>query len=629
MRPAPHPRRLDPRRFDPRRLGPAIWRRVRAVTPGRLSYELYVLLLVVGAELSAGLLLAQHPPLVGAALVAGTAIVALLRLRFPALAVVAGGLMAGVTSGGPALAICVSYGAGYRLTSWRRAVPAFAIAMLAAPAMQWSMIWSAVPANDYPARWALLFGLFMSGLAASTYVILPAVLGRYSAQRILLLQALQERNRHLDHGQALVAEHARHRERARIARDVHDSLGNHLSLISVTANAFAVDTELDEQRRARARTLGSAAHAAMEELRDVVGVLRHDDARPAAEKAVGPTAEKAPPGSRPLARISGLVERARAAGADVRVVHSGEPRPLSAFGGQAAYRAVQEGLTNAHKHAPGSPVVVGLRYESDAFIADVTTGPGREPPPQKPLPGGGQGLIGLGERARLSGGMLRAGPTRDGGFRIAVVLPFATASGGDERPAHAPGSAHPGRAADGAGQAAPGARIMDTGGDRLAATTSGPKKPAAAPVTPSVRSARPAPATPRTIAQGIGLSLQAVCVLAVAVLVLAGLSAAAVYGSNDPDESGTAAPTAPPGLLSPAEFAAIRIGDPQADTERKLAGAQAVLAEEVTEAGGPLPMGARCRYYLGGDDHDAPLPYRICFANGRVVEKKILTLLVE
>ncbi|KOG87662.1 histidine kinase, partial [Streptomyces varsoviensis] len=102
------------------------------------------------------------------------------------------------------------------------------------------------------------------------------------------------------------------------------------------------------------------------------------------------------------------------------------PRPLSPAADHAAYRVAQEGLTNAHKHAPGAPIELALHYDADSLVVEVVNGP----PPAgagRAAVSGGQGLTGLGERTRLIGGMVHAGPTAEGGFRLAGVLPYAPA----------------------------------------------------------------------------------------------------------------------------------------------------------------------------------------------------------
>jgi signal transduction histidine kinase len=454
-----------------------------AGVPGRLVYEAYILVLVLGGQLVLSDLTERHRPGTVVAVLAGSAVAVLLRLRFPALALAAGGLLLTAADGGQALLVCLGYGAGYRVAGWRRAVPAFAVAVLAPP------VADLLSSSGDPrmlaelARHPLTSGIALAGAALTgSYVVLAGVLGRYSAQRIVLLDALRQRNQQLYRNQSLAAEQARLRERTRIARDLHDSLGNHLSLISVGANAFAVDPGLGDPQRERARALSSAAHAALEDLRDAVGVLRQGDDPSGAD-------DPAPGGTRVLDRIEELVQRAREGGTDVRLVRAGAPASLSAFGEQAAYRTVQEGLTNARKHAPGAPVEVGLRYEPDALIVDVVSGGGTGP--SEPSPGGGQGLIGLAERARLAGGMLRAGPTREGGHRLCLLLPFAAT-----RPESGPEPAPPPEPPE----------------------PSGPPEPPGPP--PAGRPRRTEPGTPAGVAQAIGVSVPLVGAAAAALLLL-------------------------------------------------------------------------------------------------------------
>ncbi|MBY8853079.1 two-component sensor histidine kinase, partial [Saccharothrix sp. MB29] len=170
---------------------------------------------------------------------------------------------------------------------------------------------------------------------------------------------------------------------------MHDSLGHRLSLISVHAGALALDTGLGEKQREAVQVLRSAALTAMEELRGVIGVLRRDEPE---EDQVRRTVDA----------IDELVEGARRAGVRVSLVRGGHPVPLPAKVSHAAYRIAQEGLTNASKHAPGASVQVTVKYEPDALVVEVRNNPPRAKRPE----GSGFGLIGLGERVRLAGGML-------------------------------------------------------------------------------------------------------------------------------------------------------------------------------------------------------------------------------
>jgi signal transduction histidine kinase len=196
----------------------------------------------------------------------------------------------------------------------------------------------------------------------------------------------------------IIAEQARLRERTRIAQDMHDALGHQLALISLQAASLEVDATLGAAQRETTRLLGATARAAMDELRVVVGALYPPD-------------ETAP--ELPLRGIDELVERARGAGLQVSVAHEGQEQPLSTITQHALYRVIQESLTNAHKHAPGSPVTVTLRYEPGTLVAEVRNP--RLPARAASARGGtgGQGIIGLRERVRVIGGLLR-GPRRRG-----------------------------------------------------------------------------------------------------------------------------------------------------------------------------------------------------------------------
>ncbi|MFD7730830.1 sensor histidine kinase [Kitasatospora phosalacinea] len=248
------------------------------------------------------------------------------------------------------------------------------------------------------------------GLCVAGYLlvgVLPAVIGRYRAQRVALLDSLRERNEQLLRERVMIARQARLRERHRIAQDMHDSLGHQLALIAVHTGALEVDRTLGERQREAVAVLRQAATGAMRELREVVGLLREDTAT-------------APGGADAIDR---LAEASGAAGARIELRHQGTARPLAAATGHAAYRIAQEGLTNAHKHARGAEITLTVRYEPDALVVEVVNGPGGD---GTAAVSGGQGLTGLHERARLLGGMVHSGPLPDGGFRLAGMLPYTS-----------------------------------------------------------------------------------------------------------------------------------------------------------------------------------------------------------
>jgi signal transduction histidine kinase len=231
-----------------------------------------------------------------------------------------------------------------------------------------------------------------------------------------LVLSLHERNRRLQSEQDLRVREARHSERTRIAREMHDVLAHRISLLSMHAGAleFRPDASAAEIAEA-AGVIRDSAHQALQDLREVIGVLRQDPTGVAGQRPQ-PT----------LADLPTLVEESRRAGAHVRTDYQlpdlgGVPTSI----GRNAYRIVQEGLTNARKHAPGTRVDVivngaagaGLNVEvhSRASVGGTRT---------SVIPGGGTGLIGLVERATLAGGRLEHGRTTDGDFLLRAWLPW-------------------------------------------------------------------------------------------------------------------------------------------------------------------------------------------------------------
>ena len=209
-----------------------------------------------------------------------------------------------------------------------------------------------------------------------------------------------------------LADHVARGERARMARDLHDVVAHHITMIVAQAEAARLTTPgMPEAGAVRLAQIRDLARTGLTEMRRVLGVLRED---------VGPVA----PDRRPqpgLAQLNQLVDDARAAsGAAARLIVSGVPVALDTGVELVAYRIVQEALTNARRHAPGVAVDVELRYTDEGLVVRVRdNGPG---PPGGDAPGG-HGLLGMQERATAVGGRLRAGPTSVGGFMIEATLP--------------------------------------------------------------------------------------------------------------------------------------------------------------------------------------------------------------
>jgi signal transduction histidine kinase len=197
-------------------------------------------------------------------------------------------------------------------------------------------------------------------------------------------------------------------ERTRIARDLHDSAGHAINVILVQAGAARLLAAKDPERaQAAVETIEELARETLGEIDQLVGALREDDR---------PSGTVEPPLG--LAAVENLAERHRSAGLAVDVHTHGSRRPLSPGLDQAAYRILQEALTNAARHGNGS-AEVDIRFEPDALELQVWN-PARNGGARGEI---GHGLIGMRERAALLGGSLDAGPS-DGGFRVRARLPY-------------------------------------------------------------------------------------------------------------------------------------------------------------------------------------------------------------
>ena len=201
-------------------------------------------------------------------------------------------------------------------------------------------------------------------------------------------------------------------ERARIARDLHDVVAHHMSMVVVQAETAPYRLSgLSPEATADFAAISNTAREALDEVRGLLGVLRSEEI----------SADLRPqPG---CADLPELIESAMRAGADVELAEFGEPHPLRPGVDVGAYRIVQESLANAARHAPGAPVRVELTYNAEVLEIDVVnaSSPGGGPPAENAAPG--HGLIGMTERAAVVGGELRAGPTPDGESAVRARLP--------------------------------------------------------------------------------------------------------------------------------------------------------------------------------------------------------------
>ncbi|MEV2195901.1 histidine kinase [Streptomyces phaeochromogenes] len=233
--------------------------------------------------------------------------------------------------------------------------------------------------------------------------------------------ALEDRARRLERERAADTARAVARERARIARDMHDILAHAVSLMVVQAEAGPVVVRSDPERAETAfDAIAAAGRDAMNQLRRILGVLKD-------EPVNGTSARLPQPG---VAALTDLVRQvAESAGLRVELHATGKPRTLHPDTEVAAYRVVQEALTNTVKHAYASLARVELDWTEDELTLTVTDdgrGPADHGGSGSASGGGsGHGLIGIRERAAACGGTARAGPGPDGGFRVAVRLPVA------------------------------------------------------------------------------------------------------------------------------------------------------------------------------------------------------------
>ena len=227
-----------------------------------------------------------------------------------------------------------------------------------------------------------------------------------------------------DLAEGMLADHLARGERARIARELHDVVAHHISVIAVQAETARLTTPgLPDAGAQRFAAIGDTARAGLTEMRRLLGVLREDAslAEPDLPGLPGPparpAAERQPqPG---LPQLGELIDEARgASGTVVRLIVSGPVTRLDPGVELAAYRIVQEALTNARRHAAGAAVDVELRYAGDALRLRIRdNGPGLADRHT------GHGLLGMRERAAAVGGSLQTGEAPGGGFRIEAELP--------------------------------------------------------------------------------------------------------------------------------------------------------------------------------------------------------------
>ncbi|MEV1327979.1 histidine kinase [Micromonospora costi] len=300
----------------------------------------------------------------------------------------------------PAVSFAVLFTAQHR--PFRRAL-AVALTGTAGAAVQG--MWR--PVRGLPYGWWLLLMTAASGALLGW--------GTWARARRALVEALRDRARRAEQEQELRVAEARAAERNRIAREMHDVLAHRLSLLAAAAGAMEYRPDAPPERlSAAAGVIRTSAHQALNELREVVAVLRNDD----------PDAPADEPAGQSLADLPRLVSEARAAGQRVEVDDSiAPPVEIPPLAGRTAYRIVQEGLTNARKHADGQPVTLALSGAPGAGLRIAVSNPA--PPGAAPDRDAGSGLIGLAERAALAGGRVTHRVGDDGHFHLDAWLPWS------------------------------------------------------------------------------------------------------------------------------------------------------------------------------------------------------------
>jgi signal transduction histidine kinase len=291
---------------------------------------------------------------------------------------------------------------------------------VAAPPSQvaWTMVVATVAvlaANAVAGRWGDFERVVWLWTATAVAVAVRS--------RRTTIAALEDRARRAEESREQTARRRVAEDRVRIARELHDVIAHHVAVVSVQAGVADHLVERDPQ--AAREALGhvrAASRSVLAELQSVLGVLRQ-------EEAALPTAPA--PG---LGAVDALVATSRAAGARVE---SDLPDPLPTLppaADLAAFRLVQEALTNVQKHAAGAPVTVRVAVRSAAAEVAVVNGPAPDPAgavgPGGPTPtGSGLGLVGMRERVHAAGGTVQAGPTGDGGYRVVARFPLDAREG--------------------------------------------------------------------------------------------------------------------------------------------------------------------------------------------------------
>jgi signal transduction histidine kinase len=248
------------------------------------------------------------------------------------------------------------------------------------------------------------------------FVLIVMLWGMVVRARRQLVVSLRDRADRAEAEQQLRVAQARALERTRIAREMHDVLAHRISLLSLHAGALEIRPDAAPAEVAGAAgVIRASAHQALQDLRAVIGVLREDPDTQGAPERPQPT----------LGELPALADESRAAGVKVTLDVAVEPVDVPDGTGRAAYRIVQEGLTNARKHAPGTVVTVAVAGAAGSGLTiDIRNPWPLGGVPHAAIPGTGTGLVGLAERATLAGGRLTHGRTASDEFVLSAWLPW-------------------------------------------------------------------------------------------------------------------------------------------------------------------------------------------------------------
>jgi signal transduction histidine kinase len=313
-------------------------------------------------------------------------------------------ILASVSLAAGSAALIVALNAAIRVTSW------LTLGVITAAALASCMITTTIHGEPFDLR--------NLGLGVMVFAIMVGWGLFVRAQRDLLI-SLQEHAQRMEQDRAGAEERARDAERRRIAREMHDVLAHRISMLGLHAGALeyrgssATPAEIAEA----AGVIRSSASEAMQELREVIGLLRSVDVEGGIE-----------PPQPTLARIPQLIDESRGAGVHIdATIDPLDDAAVPAGTQLAAYRVVQEGLTNARRHAPGSRVEVRLAHTPLNLSVEVITRTNVRPPAFTDDPGAvtGAGLIGLRERVTLLGGQLDHGIDDQGDFQLTATLPLS------------------------------------------------------------------------------------------------------------------------------------------------------------------------------------------------------------